>query len=88
METVIIHEATTIERTFAVNTPIAAGSDQPADGPWNATMRLVITDTTDPAKVWNSAGVWTEMSVPPGTYSITLTPTKLPFDGRIHMGAA
>lgn len=88
METIIVHEATTVERTFAAPTRFQAGSDQPESGPWNATMSVTATDTGDPSKVWSGSGVWIDTELPAGTYSITITPDKTPFDGRILLGAA
>lgn len=88
METIIVHEATTVERTFILPTRVQAGSDQPESGPWNATMNIVATDTTDLTKVVSGSGVWFDAIIPPGVWSITITPTKTPFNGRILLGVA
>jgi hypothetical protein len=86
METIIIHEATTVERTFTDPTKIQAGSDTPEQGPWNATMRLAIIKQGDPPVESGGTGVWFETTLDAGTYTITLTPDAMPFNGRILVG--
>jgi len=93
METIIVHEDTTIERTFAEETRVVARSDPPESGPWNATMSFAATfvgpiDPENPVAPISASGVEVETLLKVGTWSITLTPTATPFDGRILLGDA